>query len=261
MSRELFVHFLPTLFEPHELHGGFAVVIDLLRASTTIVHAIAAGARAVVPCLTVEDARSAAANLSPSEVVLGGERHGQLIEGFDLDNSPLRYTAKAVGGRTVVFTTTNGTRALLRCAEADRVLVGAFTNLNAVVELLGGLDRPVHLVCAGTRGKITAEDVLCAGAMATAFVAATGMGRLDDDQTRIAMSCYARCATDQATFRRALEESIGGRDLLELGFERDIERAAAWDLFAVVPEFFASEGRIVAASDALTENRWLAPPR
>ena len=261
MSRELFVHFLPTLFEPHELRGGVAVVIDLLRASTTIVHAIAAGARSVVPCLTVEDARSAAANLSSSDVVLGGERHGQSIEGFDLDNSPLRYTPEVVGGKTVVFTTTNGTRALLRCAEADRVFVGALTNLNAVVELLGGLDRPVHLVCAGTRGKITAEDVLCAGAMATAFIAATGMGRLDDDQARIAMDYYSAHVEDEVIFRGALEESIGGRDLLELRFERDLERAAAWDLFGVVPEFSAGDGRIVAAGDALGGKQWLAPPR
>ena len=261
MSRELFVHFLPTLVEPHELRGGIAVMIDLLRASTTIVHAIAAGARSVVPCLTVEDARSAAANLSPSEVVLGGERHGQLIEGFDLDNSPLRYTPEAVGGKTVVFTTTNGTRALLRCAEADRVFVGAFSNLNAVVELLVGTDRPVHLVCAGTRGKITAEDVLCAGAMATAFVAATGIGRLKDDQTRIAMDYYDRHVEDQVIFRGALEESIGGRDLLELGFVWDIERAAEWDLIGMVPEFVAHDGRIVAAGDALSGKEWLAPFR
>jgi hypothetical protein len=97
--------------------------------------------------------------------------------------------------------------------------------------------------------------------MVTALASATGMSRFDDDQTRIAMSHYAACAEDRATFRRALDESIGGRDLRELGFERDIARAAEWDLFRVVPEFSASEGRIVAAGDALTGNRWLAPPR
>ena len=261
MPHPLFVHMLPTLFEPHELRGGIAVVIDLLRASTTIVHALAAGADAVVPCEEVDEAHSVAANFSRSRVVLGGERHGELIEGFDLDNSPLKYTPEAVRGRTVVFTTTNGTRALLRCREADRTFVGAFSNVNAVVELLAGLDRPVHLVCAGTRGKITAEDVLCAGGIAAGFAEATGAQRFDDDQTRIAMDYFAGYSKDRVAFRRALDESIGGRDLLELGFERDIERAAEWDLFSVLPEFLGTSGRIVPAAESLSGRQWLAPPQ
>ena len=261
MSRELFVHFLPTLVEPHEVRGGVAVVIDLLRASTTIIHAVAAGAKAVIPCLEVEQARAIAANLFPSEVVLGGERHGELIEGFDLDNSPLRYTPEAVGGKTVVFTTTNGTRALLRCTEADRVFVGAFSNLNAVVELLAALEQPVHLVCAGTRGKITAEDVLCAGAIATAFDVAVGMIQVTDDQARIAMDHYRLNVESRIALNRALEQSIGGRDLLELGFGRDIERAAVWDAFRVVPEYSAGTGRVTPATESLAGKQWLAPPR
>ena len=86
MSRELSVHFLPQLFEPGELRGGIAVVIDVLRASTTIVHALAAGAQTVVPCAEVDQAHQVAANLSTNNVLLGGEREGRLIPGFDLDN-------------------------------------------------------------------------------------------------------------------------------------------------------------------------------
>ena len=136
MPRPIRVHLLPGLFEPRELRGGVAVVIDVLRATSTIVHALAAGAQAIVPCCEVEEARRIAATFPPGKALLGGERRGVMIPGFDLGNSPGDYTAEVVGGRKVVFTTTNGTGALLCAREARRVLTGALSNLGAVVELL-----------------------------------------------------------------------------------------------------------------------------
>ena len=109
MRREIFTHFLPNLFDSAELRGGMAVVIDVLRASTTICHALAAGATAVLPCGEVEEALRLKQELAVENPVLGGEREGKLIDGFDLDNSPFRYTPENVAGRAVVFTTTNGT--------------------------------------------------------------------------------------------------------------------------------------------------------
>src|SRR5205823_10380648 len=138
------------------------VVIDVLRATTTIVHALAAGAREVVPCLEVEDARRIAAELGKA-AILGGERRGLPIPGFDVGNSPAEYTRQRVGGKTVVFTTTNGTRAMQRCKFASRVLLGAFVNFSAVCRELAVVDH-VALVCAGTDGHVTREDTLLAGA-------------------------------------------------------------------------------------------------
>ncbi len=152
MTRDVFVHLLPFLFQPDELRGGTAVVIDVLRASTTITHALAAGANAVIPCEEIEEARQIAANLPATEVVLGGERDSKKIEGFDLDNSPLKYTPETVGGKTVVFTTTNGTRALSLSQQTEHILLGSFVNLNAVIASLAADNRALHLVCAGTRG-------------------------------------------------------------------------------------------------------------
>src|SRR5437868_6038312 len=123
MPGRLSVHFLPALADPEELRDATAVVIDLLRASTTICYALAAGAREVIPCLEVDDARRTAADLAASPPVLGGERKGIRIEGFDLGNSPDEYRPDTVGGRTVVFTTTNGTAAMQRCRPARRVLI------------------------------------------------------------------------------------------------------------------------------------------
>src|SRR5262249_5944787 len=147
----LCVHLLPSLTTPADLAGGLAVVIDVLRASTTICHALAAGAKEVIPCLEVEEARERANRYVPGDAVLGGERGGLRIEGFDLGNSPREYTPTTVGGRTVLFTTTNGTRAMRQCTEAARVVIGAFVNLSPVcreVERALMAGRDAHLLCA-----------------------------------------------------------------------------------------------------------------
>src|SRR5262249_4647196 len=136
-ERPVFVHLLPQLAPPGALAGGTALVIDVLRASTTIVHAPAAGAPAVGPRAGIQGARErAAAWGAVGKVVLGGERGGKPIQGFDRGNSPKEYTAAACKKATVVLTTSNGTRALLRAAEAERVLVAAFVNFSAVCEQL-----------------------------------------------------------------------------------------------------------------------------
>ena len=149
-----------------DLRGGIAVVIDLLRATTTIIAGLAGGARSVLPCGDIETAKRVAAGFPVGSVLLGGERGGVRIEGFDLDNSPLAYTAERVGGKIIVFTTTNGTAALLRSQAADRVLVGSLVNRRAVARAIAADDSSVHVVCAGTDGHVTAEDVLAAGAIA-----------------------------------------------------------------------------------------------
>ncbi|MCA9059570.1 MAG: 2-phosphosulfolactate phosphatase, partial [Planctomycetaceae bacterium] len=174
MSRSLFVHFLPDLLEPSDLSGHTAVVIDVLRASSTIATAVAAGVRQIIPCQTVDQAfqiRQEQQAGDASLVLLGGERGGMKIDGFDLSNSPQDYTAARVANRTIAFTTTNGTRAMSHCVAARRILVGAFVNLHAVCEELVAGNDDVHLVCAGTDGKPTAEDILFAGAVCDCLLA------------------------------------------------------------------------------------------
>jgi 2-phosphosulfolactate phosphatase len=244
MTRDVFVHLLPFLFQPKELRGGTAVVIDVLRASTTITHALAAGASAVIPCEEVEEARQIAANLPATQVVLGGERDSKKIEGFDLDNSPFQYTPETIGGKTVVFTTTNGTRALSLSQQAECIVLGSFVNLNAVIALLAEDHRDVHLVCAGTHGQISAEDVLCAGAIAEGLATTLGSTSRRHDQTRIAMDFFSANMQDESSLLEALRESLGGRNLHQLGFDADIERAATRDLFDLVPRYSPQTGRL-----------------
>jgi 2-phosphosulfolactate phosphatase len=232
------------LFSPEDLRGGIAVVIDLLRASTTIAQALHAGANAVIPCREVAEAREQAANLKAGSYLLGGERGGVKIEGFDLGNSPLEYTPDRVAGRSIVFTTTNGTRALKRCQEADQILIGCFANLDAVAKAVGKSGLPVHLVCAGTDGKLSAEDVLCAGALAADLQVLRGRKILSgNDANRMAFELYLSRSNDDALLQ-ALRESAGGRNLVELGYDADIAWAAKRNRFQVVPQFLRETGRI-----------------
>lgn len=238
--RILKAHFLPDLTTPEALAGGAVVVIDVLRASTVMVHALAGGAYEIIPCLEVEEARGVAASLPPGQAILGGERGGLPIEGFDLGNSPREYTSDKVAGKTLVFTTTNGTRALQRCRQAQRVLIGAFVNVSAVAEALSGEDS-VHLLCAGTRGEITREDVLYAGLLGERLSAAVGEPAEINDQLLMARECFgASLAAAKgdlvAQLCRELRQTQGGRNLLAIGLDRDIDDAAQIDRFAIVPE-------------------------
>lgn len=262
MTRELFVHYLPELVAPERLEGAVAVVLDVLRASTTITHALAAGAARVVPCGTVDEARRMAATFAPGTVLLGGERAGTLIEGFDLANSPTSYAPDVVAGKTIVFTTTNGTRALQHASLARRRLIGAIVNVNAVLDVLVRESGPIHLLCAGTDGQITLEDCLCAGALACGFGLATVQaGTAFDDQTQLAIRLYENCAADSARFRDAMHTSRGGRNLHDLGLEVDIDVASRWDVLPVVPELMPESGQIHPATDAAPiPKRWLRPP-
>ena len=245
MVSTLSVHLLPELFRPEEVSGGIAVVIDILRASTTICHALEAGANSVVPCLSVEEAREL--KLQRPEVLLGGERGGVVIEGFDLDNSPRAYTAERVAGKTIVFTTSNGTKALLRCREAEAVVVGAFSNISAVVESLISRGLPIHLVCAGTNGAITGEDVLFAGAVVEKVLANSPTTHLANDSAQIAAQFWTANSESETTFKAAMHGSRGGRNLTQLGLAADIETACQQDLFNFVPVWDSQSNTIQPA--------------
>jgi len=245
MARILNVYALPKLVAAEEMAGDTAVVIDVLRASTTIIHALEAGAREVIACPEVEDARTAAAALPSGEVLLGGERKGLPIEGFDLGNSPSQYTPFSVGGRTVVFTSTNGTRAMARCCQADRVFVGAFVNANAVCEQLAGRQR-IHLVCAGTNGQMSDEDILAAGLLVDRLQRHGGMTyRLNAQALAARQKWLASFALpvawgaeplDPQQLARLFRKGLGGKNLVAIGQEEDLLVAAQLDRFSSVPE-------------------------
>ena len=147
MKPTLSVYALPRLVEPEELAGGAAVVIDVLRAATTIAYALAAGAAQIIPCREISDALALADRFPPDEIVLGGERNGLPIDGFQLGNSPEEYSADRVAGKTVIFTTTNGTRAMAHARAADEVLVAAFVDAVGSRGPAVGSGKDQHPLC------------------------------------------------------------------------------------------------------------------
>ena len=253
MSRILNVHALPTLVTPEELRNGTAVVIDVLRATTTIVHALEADAREIIPCLEVDEARQLAAEFLRDEVLLGGKRQGRPIEGFDLGNSPEEYTVERVAGKTIVLTTTNGTRAIGRCRAARRTLIGAFLNATAVYQELWN-EEQVDLVCAGTDDQISRDDVLLAGMLVERLERRSGMiYRLNAQAVTARENWLAAFSMPVALGGELLEperlaaelkRSPGGERLTAIGREDDILAAARIDRFAGVPEMVPGQMRV-----------------
>jgi 2-phosphosulfolactate phosphatase len=249
--KDVRVHLLPELAAPGQMHGGVAVVIDVLRATTAIIHALAAGCEAVRPCLEVEEAKDLADGMRAGRVLLAGERGGKPLAGFDLGNSPREFTPKVCRGTTLVLTTTNGTRAILRAAEAERVLIAGFVNYSAVCEQLRLEARPLHIVCAGTDGEITLEDALLAGAFVD-FLCESGEVRLND-AARLAWDCFENHGK---VLDGALELSRGGENLKRLGYDDDIRAAAQVDQFALVPELRREPLRVEVGAVGIVKSHW-----
>lgn len=231
----VFVHLLPSLIAQGSLAGSVVVVLDVLRATTVIVHALAAGCAAVIPCAEIDEAREAAGSLPAGTALLAGEREGLPIDGFDLGNSPSAFTPEVCRGKTLVMTTSNGTRAILASLEAERVLIGSFPNFAATVLPLHVEDREIHIVCAGTDGQVSFEDTLLAGAFAQNLKDLGSV--LGNDEAEIAASAWSRIHNslwfkngdrnaEPNLLVRYLTRGRGGRRITEIGLSADIEDAA-----------------------------------
>ncbi len=229
MPGQIEVHLLPQLVSPERFRGAAVAVFDVLRATTTICHALAAGAVEVLPCLEVEQARAIAASFPPGECLLGGERGGLLIDGFDCGNSPEEYTTALCGGKRLVFTTTNGTVALAAASQAAQVFVGCLNNAAALASTLARASR-VHLLCAGTEGHVTSEDAYAAGCIVADLLRNDPGFKLNDEAQLALALARSSPALD------AFLESRGGRNLVDLNLKRDIEVAARRDTFSFVPK-------------------------
>ena len=220
---------------PADVARRTVVVVDVLRASSTIVEALAAGARALYPVAEVEEALRLANTLGRDEVLLSGERKSLAIEGFDLGNSPGDFTAERVGGKLLVMSTTNGTGATLLASAASRVIMGSWLNLAAVVDDLARTGADPVFLCAGREGRFGLEDAVCAGTMAAAL-----MERFDADAdwelNDGAMAALAM-ALRYPDPDELLRETAAGKQLVEAGLREDLAFCALTDRHDVVPVF------------------------
>jgi 2-phosphosulfolactate phosphatase len=232
------------LVRPEDLAGGLAVVIDVLRASTTICAALAAGAREVAPCLEISEATALAERMGPTACVAGGERAGRRVEGLTLGNSPSEYTPATVAGKTVALSTTNGTRVVLWARHAERVFVGAIANVSALCRVLRADGRDVHLICAGVRGAVAMEDCIGAGAIAAQLIERGSQPSTDDQAVMFSRLFTAAQLAGRGSLAPTMRTSLGGRNLVEIGLEADIETCAQPDAFGAVPELDRTRNRI-----------------
>lgn len=241
---------LPDLVEPEEFTGSTVVVVDILRATTTIVQALASGAECIFPVADVEEARSVARR-NGNGALLAGERGGIAVEGFDLGNSPAEFTKGRCTGRSIVFTTTNGTRAMLHARAAARILIGAFANFSAVCSELLGETADIHILCAGTEGRIALEDTVFAGSVVATLIDRQNLDL--NDSARIAWDAFDGHGSSLAS---SLELSLGGRNLASVGLAADLPWAACVDRYGIVAEVSGEPPRVAITSHLVGEKLW-----
>lgn len=222
--------------------GTTVLVIDVLRASTTIVTALAHGCRALIPVADPAEAWQRARSLDGGEPLLAGERRGETIPGFDLGNSPVEVAEACLRGRTVLLTTSNGTRALLAARSAAAIGVAALINRTAAARWVGEQGRPVVLVCAGERGGVSLEDQVCAGLLVERLV--TSMPTVDLSATAQAAADVARPYA--AEVWRLREDSPWARHLIRLGRRADVDVCLGLDTATLVPVYHPGVDEIVA---------------
>ncbi len=224
------VHFEPAAPLP-DLTGSTVVVIDVLRATSSMVEALVNGAQGVYPAPSTEEAIKLASSLGREDTILCGEARGLRIEGFDLGNSPVEFSAERVAGKRLVMSTTNGTGAFFLVEDAVRILACSFMNLSAVAAAAMESESIV-VVCAGMEGLFALADAVCAGALVQRI--RTGAG------SEVELNDAAMGAVEMAlTFRvnaHFLASTSAGRHLIEIGFREDLDVCAEIDRHSVVPE-------------------------
>jgi 2-phosphosulfolactate phosphatase len=238
------VYLTPGEVVPADVLDRAVVVLDILRATTSMVQALSAGARSIYPVSSIEEALRLANTFGRDEVILCGERKCLPIEGFDLGNSPPEFTTERVGGKTLVMTTTNGTAAFALTGGASRVLVGSLLNAGALVDHLVRTEADPVMICAGRERHFGLDDATCAGYLASRLMQARpGEWRLNDGALA-AMTLAEQFGVDERMFR----QTAAGRLILNAGLEKDLDFCAQVDTLQVLPVL--QERNIVLSSPA-----------
>jgi 2-phosphosulfolactate phosphatase len=226
------VFFSPSEMKEESVRARTVIVLDVLRASTTIVTALANGARGVIPADSLESATEMVMKLGPDDVLLCAERDRRRVEGCDLGNSPAEYDQSRVSGRLLVLSTTNGARTVLKARWAGRLLVGAYVNASRVVEALAR-DAEVVFLCAGDEGGFALEDAACAGYLLHRLAEHTG-NEIEpaNDGAWVAQQLGKRAPKSPLSL---LRRSSSGRKLEKVGLGDDLALCAAVDAFSVLP--------------------------
>ncbi|MGI6169339.1 MAG: 2-phosphosulfolactate phosphatase [Christensenellales bacterium] len=210
-----------------------AIIVDTLRATSTMITALYHGCAQIIPAGDVDDVMQIARSLG-SHAVLGGERDSNLIPGFDLSNSPLEYNRDKLEGKSLVMTTSNGTAAITQSKNARHVLIGALINDAAVARRAVELGLNTTIVCAGNDGKMSLEDLVTAGAIVVLMEGMLEQTPELDDMAKVARTLYGLCAQDIVGFLRG---SRHYEVLVENGWEQDIAYCCQQGVIELVPVY------------------------
>ncbi|MFI5280754.1 MAG: 2-phosphosulfolactate phosphatase [Gemmatimonadales bacterium] len=230
------VVFSPAGVTAADVQGRTVVVIDVLRASTTIAVALMNGAKAVLPAASTEEALRIAQNLEKGDTVLAGERKSQRVPGFALGNSPLEFTPEVVQGKTVVLATTNGTVTLVAVQGAKQAIVAAAVNFSAVVERCRAViaeEDGLMIVCSGSERQFALEDAFAAGRIAKALLPEGGLKAVKVNDGALAALEIARHYGER--WLRAFRASTHGQELSDLGYREDVRLAAQENSHPILP--------------------------
>lgn len=213
-----------------DLINKTVLVIDVLRATSNIVTALAHGCLGVVPVETVQQAKQ----LHKPDDLLGGERFGRKLAGFHLGNSPFEYSSEEIRGKRILMTTSNGTRAVHKSQKAQTLLVSSFLNASAAANAAWKLGKNIAVLCAGTQDAFSLEDGLCAGLLVDKLAHLTGKGAAPEvNDFGLAMrACYLH---NQDRLEEELNKSHNGKRLIKMGFAEDVKLCARLDIYDLVP--------------------------
>ena len=209
--------------------GKVCVVIDVLRATSVIITALENGAERIFPFKDIETIQERCRNLK--NIIKCGERNALKIDGFDLGNSPLEFTKEKVFGKDIYMSTTNGTKAIENSLFADKILICSFLNIQSVVKRIIEYGKDCVIVCAGTNGKFSLDDTLCAGFIIKELQKYT---EISIDDTLLAL---IRISESHKNIKDILKGSTHYSYLLSLGFEKDIEHIFSLNKYSIVPEY------------------------
>ena len=218
------VCFSPELIHLHELEGKIVVVVDIFRATSTMVAALAHGVREILPFADLESCRQ----MQNKGFLIGGERNGLTAPGFEMGNSPVAYLSRGYVGRKLAMTTTNGTQAIEKSRGASEILIGAFPNLQATVSYIQNKDKDVLIHCAGWKGRFNLEDSLFAGAMVKSLESTHSA---DEDGALAMKSLFEREGHDLKGY---LSQASHAKRLQNHGIESDIDFCLTLDLYDLV---------------------------
>jgi 2-phosphosulfolactate phosphatase len=222
--RKIEVCFSPELIHLHELKSKIVVVVDIFRATSTMVAALANGVEEILPLADLESCQL----MKEKGFLIGGERNGLTAPGFEMGNSPVAYLQGDYTGRKLAMTTTNGTQAIEKSKGADQILVGAFPNLQATVSYIQRQDKDVLIHCAGWKGHFNLEDSLYAGALVKALEFTHAAA---EDGALAMRSLFEKEGHDLKGF---LSNASHAKRLQNHGIERDIDFCLTLDLYDIV---------------------------